>query len=36
MTEIPLMPVEQYQRLKLRSDEAVKDLWDLLDDVKDT
>ncbi len=35
MTEIPLMPVEQYERLQLRNDEAVKDLWDLLDAVKD-
>lgn len=35
MNEISLMPVEQYERLQQRSAEDVKELWDLLDEVKD-
>jgi ring-1,2-phenylacetyl-CoA epoxidase subunit PaaD len=35
MNEISLMPVEEYQRLQQRSAEDVKELWDLLDEVKD-
>lgn len=35
MNEISLMPEEQYQRLQQRNVAAVKELWDLLDQVKD-
>jgi ring-1,2-phenylacetyl-CoA epoxidase subunit PaaD len=35
MNEISLMPEEQYQRLQQRSCADVKELWDLLDQVKD-
>jgi ring-1,2-phenylacetyl-CoA epoxidase subunit PaaD len=35
MNEISLMPEEQYQRLQQRNTADVKDLWDLLDAVKD-
>ena len=35
MNEISLMPEEQYQRLQQRNAEGVKELWDLLDAVKD-
>ncbi|WP_293268887.1 1,2-phenylacetyl-CoA epoxidase subunit PaaD [Neptunomonas sp.] len=35
MNEISLMPEEQYQRLQQRSAADVKELWDLLDMVKD-
>ncbi len=35
MNEISLMPEEQYQRLQQRNLADVKELWDLLDEVKD-
>lgn len=35
MSEIPLMPEEEYRRLQQRDTSDVKELWDLLDDVKD-
>ncbi|MEH6580061.1 MAG: 1,2-phenylacetyl-CoA epoxidase subunit PaaD [Amphritea sp.] len=35
MTEISLMPQEQYDRLQQRNVADVKELWDLLDEVKD-
>jgi len=35
MNEISLMPEEQYQRLQQRNVAEVKELWDLLDQVKD-
>jgi ring-1,2-phenylacetyl-CoA epoxidase subunit PaaD len=35
MNEISLMPEEQYQRLQQRNADDVKELWDLLDEVKD-
>lgn len=35
MNEISLMPEEQYQRLQQRNAAEVKELWDLLDQVKD-
>ncbi|MBV0932066.1 1,2-phenylacetyl-CoA epoxidase subunit PaaD [Marinobacterium weihaiense] len=35
MNEISLMPEEQYRRLQQRNAADVKDLWDLLDQVKD-
>jgi len=35
MNEISLMPEEQYQRLQQRSAADVRELWDLLDAVKD-
>lgn len=35
MNEIPLMPEEQYHRLQQRATSEVKELWDLLDEVKD-
>lgn len=35
MNEISLMPEEQYQRLQQRNAADVKELWDLLDQVKD-
>lgn len=35
MNEISLMPEEQYQRLQQRNEANVKELWDLLDEVKD-
>lgn len=35
MNEISLMPEEQYQRLVQRNAPEVKELWDLLDAVKD-
>ncbi len=35
MNEISLMPEEQYQRLQQRNTAEVKELWDLLDQVKD-
>lgn len=35
MNEISLMPVEEYERLQQRSAEDVKELWDILDEVKD-
>ncbi len=35
MTEIPLMPIEQYERLQLRNNADEKALWDLLDAVTD-
>ncbi|WP_372598310.1 1,2-phenylacetyl-CoA epoxidase subunit PaaD [Amphritea sp.] len=35
MSEISLMPEEQYQRLQQRSAADVRELWDLLDAVKD-
>ena len=35
MKEISLMPEEQYQRLQQRNAADVKELWDLLDEVKD-
>jgi ring-1,2-phenylacetyl-CoA epoxidase subunit PaaD len=35
MNEISLMPEEQYRRLQQRNAAEVKELWDLLDQVKD-
>ncbi|MBA4502181.1 1,2-phenylacetyl-CoA epoxidase subunit PaaD [Marinobacterium marinum] len=35
MNEISLMPEEQYRRLQQRNVAEVKELWDLLDQVKD-
>ncbi len=35
MSEIPLMPEEEYRRLQQRDTSDVKELWDLLDEVKD-
>ncbi|MBQ0756232.1 MAG: phenylacetate-CoA oxygenase subunit PaaJ [Amphritea sp.] len=35
MNEISLMPAEQYQRLQQRNAADVKELWDLLDMIKD-
>ena len=35
MSEISLMPEEQYHRLQQRNTSEVKELWDLLDEVKD-
>ncbi|MEQ5800542.1 1,2-phenylacetyl-CoA epoxidase subunit PaaD [Halomonas sp. H10-9-1] len=35
MSEISLMPEEEYHRLQQRNTSEVKELWDLLDDVKD-
>ncbi len=35
MNEISLMPAEQYQRLQQRNTANVKELWDLLDIIKD-
>lgn len=35
MKEISLIPEEQYQRLQQRNVADVKELWDLLDEVKD-
>ncbi|MBA2777962.1 1,2-phenylacetyl-CoA epoxidase subunit PaaD [Billgrantia kenyensis] len=35
MNEIPLMPEEEYHRLQQRSTSEMKELWDLLDEVKD-
>lgn len=35
MNEISLMPVEEYARIQQRSAEDVKELWDILDEVKD-
>ncbi|WP_236591077.1 1,2-phenylacetyl-CoA epoxidase subunit PaaD [Neptunomonas japonica] len=35
MKQISLMPDEQYQRLQQRNNAEVKNLWDILDEVKD-
>lgn len=35
MKQISLMPDEQYQRLQQRNNAEVKELWDILDEVKD-
>ncbi|WP_232349020.1 1,2-phenylacetyl-CoA epoxidase subunit PaaD [Neptunomonas qingdaonensis] len=35
MKEISLMPDEEYQRLQQRNKAEVKELWDILDEVKD-
>ncbi len=35
MTEIPLMPREQYDRLQQRQASDVQELWNILDQVKD-